>query len=165
MSSGSDGCFAHDPRRANTLRFLTNIPSIQPSPLLIYARRPKPTWGTRSPALCRNPTCAVRLGPEGLAARSQQSCCIFCSEDNSASQCRSIKLRHAQLVAAFGGCPQSQRSIWRTRFWSWFPLTRRPMICTRERDTGRNWIQVFHRYRQESATPTQYLHGNADLAT
>jgi hypothetical protein len=30
------------------------------------------------------------------------------------------------------------------------------MICTTERDTGQDWIQVFHRYRQESATPTQY---------
>src|ERR1700682_5412039 len=52
----------------------------------------------------------------------------------------------------------------RTRFWSWFPLTRRSMICLTERHWTR-LIQVFHRYRQESATPTQYLHGNADLAT
>jgi hypothetical protein len=71
----------------------------------------------------------------------------------------------SSLWAAFGDCPQSQRSIWCTRFWSWFPLTRRPMICTTERDTGRDWVQVFHRYSQESATPTQYLHGNADFAT
>ena len=64
----------------------------------------------------------------------------FVPEHNPASKCRSIKLRHVQLVAAFGDCPQSQRSIWLgTRFWSWFPLTRRPMICTHRE---RHWTRL-----------------------
>jgi hypothetical protein len=111
LSSGSDGCSAHEPRLANTLRFLMNIPSAPPSSLLIHARRQNPLGGcARLPCVAIRPATSG-LGRRGLLARNQQSCWIFCPERNPPSQCRSIKLRPRQLVALFGACPQSQRSI------------------------------------------------------